>query len=446
MGVGRVTGAAKRRRERRLRSMLRHERQTVAMELAAALHHSRDARSDVSHEAPRGQITACSGMRPAPPEEVSEPQVWAVTVGYVAAPVLLVSSPMLAGGDATDDVTVAFLVAAALEEKKDEEEKARVRRQSEAAEHEARMQELDRRVQDDVPLSPAESRAWMRWAGHLPFKKRKKRRMRKLPRNSSRPRLAAWHLGRYGPEGHFCRDTETASVARAVRTWKPGLSTSHWYLTVMDQKEFLAFLNPGSGMCEACIAGFYASLCVPFGCRQARGQVGLDQKNYYVLGWFYWCRCSSRCGPVLCRLAQDARHHCRYDSGEQVPRGVPEKRVFLEMTSYVSLFWSLVRQWIHIHVSLQRPGSELLKTAEFSQLQVIAGHRHSVRAAEADPHGPDYSAYHRDSTVAVRIWWSMSPLCGRAVSQVPMEPKTASPMAVWPRHQISSGHFVMMSN
>ena len=34
-------GAAWRRRQRRLRSMLRHERQTVAMELAAALHHSR---------------------------------------------------------------------------------------------------------------------------------------------------------------------------------------------------------------------------------------------------------------------------------------------------------------------------------------------------------------------------------------------------------------------
>ena len=33
-------GAAWRRRQRRLRSMLRHERQTVAMELAAALHHS----------------------------------------------------------------------------------------------------------------------------------------------------------------------------------------------------------------------------------------------------------------------------------------------------------------------------------------------------------------------------------------------------------------------
>ena len=33
-------GAARRRRERRLRSWLRHERMTVRMELAAALHHS----------------------------------------------------------------------------------------------------------------------------------------------------------------------------------------------------------------------------------------------------------------------------------------------------------------------------------------------------------------------------------------------------------------------
>ena len=42
MSAARVTGAAARRRERRLRSMLRHERQTVAIELAAHLHHSRD--------------------------------------------------------------------------------------------------------------------------------------------------------------------------------------------------------------------------------------------------------------------------------------------------------------------------------------------------------------------------------------------------------------------
>ena len=47
-------GAARQRRERRLRSLLVHDRQTVAMELAAALHHSRDARPNVTHNAPRG--------------------------------------------------------------------------------------------------------------------------------------------------------------------------------------------------------------------------------------------------------------------------------------------------------------------------------------------------------------------------------------------------------
>ena len=55
------TSAAKRRRERRLRSMLRHERQTVAMELAAALHHSCGVRPDVLREVPREQQTASPG-------------------------------------------------------------------------------------------------------------------------------------------------------------------------------------------------------------------------------------------------------------------------------------------------------------------------------------------------------------------------------------------------
>ena len=58
------TSAAKRKRERRLRSMLRHERQTVAMELAAALHHSCGVRPDVSFEVAREQMTASLGRRP----------------------------------------------------------------------------------------------------------------------------------------------------------------------------------------------------------------------------------------------------------------------------------------------------------------------------------------------------------------------------------------------
>ena len=55
-------GAARRRRERRLRAMLRHERQTVAMELAAALHHSRDGGRETYYGL-RAPMTASSGGR-----------------------------------------------------------------------------------------------------------------------------------------------------------------------------------------------------------------------------------------------------------------------------------------------------------------------------------------------------------------------------------------------
>ena len=54
-------GSARRRSERRLRSFLRHERMTVRMELAAALHHSsfRGAGPE-TYDAPRSQMTANS--------------------------------------------------------------------------------------------------------------------------------------------------------------------------------------------------------------------------------------------------------------------------------------------------------------------------------------------------------------------------------------------------
>ena len=57
----RDVGSARRRRERRLRSWLRHERMTVRMELAAALHHSsfRGAGPE-TYDAPRSQMTANS--------------------------------------------------------------------------------------------------------------------------------------------------------------------------------------------------------------------------------------------------------------------------------------------------------------------------------------------------------------------------------------------------
>ena len=64
------SGSAKRRRERRLRAMLRQERQTVAMELAAAFHQSRDGGRET-----RAPKTASSGGRPGVLKEPEPPNV-----------------------------------------------------------------------------------------------------------------------------------------------------------------------------------------------------------------------------------------------------------------------------------------------------------------------------------------------------------------------------------
>ena len=88
-------GAAKRRRERRLRSWLQHERMTVAMVLSEALHHSaqkvevathdalrglkadrtREGEVREPHDALRGQKRPPPGTRPAPLVEVAAPEV-----------------------------------------------------------------------------------------------------------------------------------------------------------------------------------------------------------------------------------------------------------------------------------------------------------------------------------------------------------------------------------
>ena len=56
-----VRGATWRRRQRRLRSMLRHERMTVRMELAAALHHSWGGEGLETHDGLRAQKRASAG-------------------------------------------------------------------------------------------------------------------------------------------------------------------------------------------------------------------------------------------------------------------------------------------------------------------------------------------------------------------------------------------------
>ena len=66
------SGSARRRRERRLRSFLRHERMTVRMDLSAALHHSsfRGAGPEM-YDTPRRQRTANSRVGPAEYYELS---------------------------------------------------------------------------------------------------------------------------------------------------------------------------------------------------------------------------------------------------------------------------------------------------------------------------------------------------------------------------------------
>ena len=56
--AARASGAAQRRKLRRLRAALRHEQQSIATALASALHHSAVKTTRAQHNAPRGQKNA----------------------------------------------------------------------------------------------------------------------------------------------------------------------------------------------------------------------------------------------------------------------------------------------------------------------------------------------------------------------------------------------------
>ena len=203
MADGAGTSSARRRRERRLRSWLKHERMTVAMELAAATHHSspKGGWPDTTHDALRGQKTASSAG--AHPGVLKEPEVLvgAVTVGYVAAPGPLLEVASMAGGDSVDGTALRFLVKKALDRQKEEE---RVKRNEEEKE-ERRMKRINEMLRLGLPVSLEEREAWTRWIATSSSsssgkrRKRKKRRKRRTPRTSSLPgrarrRHRQWHV------------------------------------------------------------------------------------------------------------------------------------------------------------------------------------------------------------------------------------------------------------
>ena len=171
MDAERASGAAKRRRERLLRSWLRHERMTVAAELSAALHHCRDG-EQVSRVGPRAQKTDSSwgGRRPGVPEDPGPPQLGVERAGCPRSTGL---PPLqdLCSGEVHDATLVKFLLRQTLLKRKKEEEERR-REESEQAkkekEVEEQMQALNRRFAAGRTLSAGEYADWRRWQGLPP--------------------------------------------------------------------------------------------------------------------------------------------------------------------------------------------------------------------------------------------------------------------------------------
>ena len=172
-----------RRRERRLRSWLRHERMTIAAPLAEAHHHSAPKVRAVPYSAPRSQKTRRGWERPGALKDPGPPWVEAVTVSYVPAGVLLLSTPALAdtAADIVDTRTVAFLLSLALKVKKEEE------RQKD--------EEEDKKVKESLErVRLILERCTMK----------KKKRKKRLPRTSSR-----------GVRAHTARPQNLDNIFRA---------------------------------------------------------------------------------------------------------------------------------------------------------------------------------------------------------------------------------------
>ena len=199
-------GAARRRRQRRLRSWLKHERQSVAMALAEYTHHAsrgqtraraREEAGSETYYAPRGLKTLPPGTRPAPLSEVSEPQVGAVTVGYVAAsrtPSLATPSLADSAGDAVDAAALEFLVWAAFKTPE------QIERSKQASWRKQRKEAAKR----EKELAKVEEEASSSQASSSQRRRKMKKKKKKLPKtqvsvrscSSSTGRSSSWRRGR----------------------------------------------------------------------------------------------------------------------------------------------------------------------------------------------------------------------------------------------------------
>ena len=196
----RAPGASMRRRHRQLRAFHRHERLTVRMELATALHHSaqptgpvveepREVEAQDTYAAPRGQKEPSPGTRPGVLKD-PEPQARCARRKVVCDAV----APLLVSLHVVDDAhidhsSLRFLLAqnlAAQKEKEEKEQKARrqvllqefsallaVPVRSRSLLQVSRLEALAEALDSDSSAAPSSQ------AGR---RKRKKRRRRRLPR------------------------------------------------------------------------------------------------------------------------------------------------------------------------------------------------------------------------------------------------------------------------
>ena len=185
--AGRGIGSARRRRERRLRAALRHEQQTVAMVLSAALHHSAQVGADVLYAAPRIQKTdRTAGWRPGDLKEPEPP--WVVEHAVLGDPSV----------EASDGRTLRFLLtkAVSLQKKEEDEERRKVEEQEklktmteeeEVKELEQARRELVSLLAVPAPRRTAEQELRVRACHsviHAAHKRKRKKRGRSCPRLS----------------------------------------------------------------------------------------------------------------------------------------------------------------------------------------------------------------------------------------------------------------------
>ena len=247
----------------------------VAMELAAALHHSRDGGLGTSVGL-RAQKTASSGGRPGVLTE-PEPQLVDAVLSYRAASAPLLAPPSLAAAPDDDEIALGFLEDMGLKSPEQVERMRRVEKERKRKEEEKEMQDMFARLTAEYLQGLSQS------SSSSSPRKRKRRKKKKLPKASSRSswgrarrRQRQWHSRFAGLPG----DVLLRAVFPSVVVWPEMLGI----MAVLNQKDSTTLVvNHGSGMCRVGFTGHDAPR-VTFPSGVARPKMpsimaGMDQKD-----------------------------------------------------------------------------------------------------------------------------------------------------------------------